>query len=93
MSRFTDILKYAGETIQQVAPGLSWSNVVSDVKAEAKRLLVQGAAESASLVFQGHAYVPYGPGQNKTAAEKALEPPEQPAIESPEHEQSHGRSM
>jgi hypothetical protein len=91
MSRFTDILKNVGETIQQVAPGLSWRNVVSDVKAEAKRLGVQGQMEAASAIFNGHAFVPYGPGQKATEAEKAIEPPEQPAIESPE--QSHGRTM
>jgi|HubBroStandDraft_6_1064221.scaffolds.fasta_scaffold4712343_1 hypothetical protein len=91
MSRFTEILKNVGETIQQVAPGLSWSKVVSDVKAEANRLGVQGQMEAASAIFNGHAFVPYGPGQKATEAEKAIEPPDTPAIESPE--QSHGRSM
>ena len=90
-SRFIDILKNVGETIQKVAPGLSMSKIVSDIGAETERLVVQGAAESASLLNNGHAFVPYGPGQNRTEAEKAIEPPESPAIESPE--QSHGRSM
>ncbi len=91
MSRFTDILKYAGETIQQVAPGLSWSNVISDVKAEAKRLVELGASEGANALNHGHGFVLYGPNQRPGAGEKSMEPPEHPAIESPE--QSHGRSM
>jgi hypothetical protein len=91
MSKFMDIVKNAGETISQALPGLSLSKFISDVGAEAERLTVQGAAETANLLHNGQAFVPYGPGQNRTEAEKAIEPPEQPAIESPE--QSHGRSM
>jgi hypothetical protein len=91
MSEFMDILKNVGETIQKVAPGLSLSKMVSDVGAETERLVIQGAAEGASLLYNEHGFVPYGPGQNRTEAERAIEPPEAPAIESPE--QSHGRSM
>ncbi len=89
MSRFMDILKNVGETIQKVAPGLS--NAIPEIGAELKRLAVQGQMEAASAIFNGHAFVPYGPGQRATEAEKAIEPPEHPAIESPE--QSHGRRM
>ena len=89
MSKFMDILKNVGETISQVAPGLS--NALPEIGAELKRLGVQGQMEAASALFNGHAFVPYGPGQNATEAEKAIEPPSQPAIESPE--QSHGMSM
>lgn len=91
MSKFMDILKNVGETIQNVAPGLSLNKMLSDVGAEAKRLGVQGQMEAASAIFNGHAFVPYGPGQKATEAEKAIEAPEAPAIESPEHTQ--GRSM
>jgi len=90
-SRFMEIVKSVGETIQKVAPGLSLSKVVSEVETEARRLGVQGQMEAASALFNGHAFVPYGPGQRATEAEKAIEPPESPTIESPE--QSHGRSM
>ncbi len=85
-SRFMEILKNVGETVLHVAPGLR--NAPSEIGAELKRLGVQGQMEAASLIYQGHAFVPYGPGQNKTEAEKAIEPP---AIEPPER--SHGRSM
>jgi hypothetical protein len=86
---FMDILKNVGETISQAAPGLS--NAVSEIGAEMRRLGVQGQMEMASAIFNGHAFVPYGPGQRATEAEKAIEAPEAPAIESPQ--QSHGRSM
>jgi hypothetical protein len=39
--------------------------------------------EMASAIFNGQAFVPYGPGQKATEAEKAIEPPE-PSIEMPE---------
>jgi hypothetical protein len=87
--KFMDILKNVGETISQAAPGLK--NAVSEIGAEMKRLGVQGQMEMASAIFNGNAFVPYGPGQRITEAEKAIEAPEAPAIESPE--QSHGRSM
>jgi hypothetical protein len=86
MSRFMEILKNVGETALHVAPGLK--NALPEIGAELKRLGVQGQMEAASLVFNGHAFVPYGPGQSKTEAEKAIEPP---AIGPPE--QSQGRSM
>jgi hypothetical protein len=89
-SKFMEILKAVGEPVTQVLPGLSLSKIANDVGAEAKRLGVQGQMEAASLIYNGHAFVPYGPGQRLTEAEKAIEPPE-PAIESPEHTQ--GRSM
>jgi len=88
-SRFMDIVKNVGETVNQAAPGLQ--NAISDIGAEMRRLGVQGQMELASAIFNGSAFVPYGPGQRTTEAEKAIESPEQPAIESPEH--SHGRSM
>jgi hypothetical protein len=91
MTRFMEILKNVGETALALAPGLR--NAPSEIGAEVKRLGVQGQMESASLIFQGHAFVPYGPGQNRTEAEKAIESPsiEPPSMEPPEHSQS--RSM
>jgi hypothetical protein len=88
MSRFMEILKNVGETALNVAPGLR--NALPEIGAEMKRLGVQGQMEMASAIFNNSAFVPYGPGQRATEAEKAIEPPEPPAIESPE--QSHGRS-
>jgi hypothetical protein len=65
--------------------------IVKEVGEEMKRMGVQGQMELASAIFNGHAFVPYGPGQRATEAEKAIEPPDAPAIESPD--QSHGRNM
>jgi len=68
-----------------------FTEILNEVGEEMKRMGVQGQMEMASAIFNGNAFVPYGPGQRTTEAEKAIEPPDPPAIESPE--QSHGRSM
>jgi len=86
-----DILKNVGETIRNVAPGLSLSKMVSDVGADAKRMVELGASEGANLLNHGHGFVLYGPNQRPGAGEKSMDPPDAPSIESPE--QSHGRSM
>jgi hypothetical protein len=39
------------------------SKFFDDVAAEIKRLRTQGAMESANALFNGSAFVPYGPGQ------------------------------
>ena len=39
--------------------------VVEEVGQELGRLGVQGSAELGSALFNGHAYVPYGQGQNR----------------------------
>ena len=59
----TGILESIKESIQAVAPGLTLSNILSDVGAELGRLGVQGQMEMASALFNGNAFVPYGPGQ------------------------------
>ena len=38
-------------------------NFLPDVGAELERLGTQGAMELESALFNGHAFVPYGPGQ------------------------------
>jgi hypothetical protein len=81
-SRFKDILKNVGETIGQAAPGLS--NAIPEITAEVKRLGIQGSAEIASLLYQGHGYVPYGAGQ-ATDIQNSVDSPQQPAMESPQH--------
>jgi hypothetical protein len=44
-----------------VAPGLK--NFGQEVGAEMSRLGTQGSMELASVLFNGHGFVPYGPGQ------------------------------
>jgi hypothetical protein len=78
------------EGVQAIAPGLSLSNILSDIGSELGRLGVQGQMEMASAIFNGSAFVPYGPGQY-TPDEKALDhglPIE--AMKQPEVEQSRG---
>lgn len=69
-------LKAAKEGIQEAMPGLK--NLMPDVKAELSRLGTQGSMELASALFNGSAFVPYGPGQYTP---------------SPEHGQGHGQEQ
>lgn len=48
------------EGVVAIAPGLE--NLFSDMKAELSRLGTQGTMELASALFNGSAFVPYGPG-------------------------------
>jgi hypothetical protein len=70
------------DIIQNV--GEAMSGPMAEIGQEMGRMATQGQMELASAIFNGSAFVPYGPGQRVTEAEKAIEPPDQPAIESPE---------
>jgi hypothetical protein len=68
------------DAAQAVAPGLK--NLLPDVKAELSRLGTQGTMELASGLFNGHGFVPYGPGQYTPTPEQEAgihgkEPPQQ----------------
>jgi len=63
--QFFETLKEAGETL---APGLK--NLIPDVKAELSRLATQGTMELASGLYNGNAFVPYGPGQYTPSAQQ-----------------------
>ena len=63
--QFFENLKEAGEAL---APGLK--NLIPDVKAELSRLATQGTMELASSLFNGNAFVPYGPGQYTPSSEQ-----------------------
>lgn len=39
------------------------AGLFEDLKNEGKRLAIQGSMELSSALFNGHAFVPYGPGQ------------------------------
>ena len=71
-----DSLKGVKEAVQAVAPGLQ--SLVPEFQAEMKRLGTQGAMELASVLFNQHGFVPYGPGQYT------------PSVEPQQHEQSRG---
>jgi hypothetical protein len=60
------------------------SNFGPEVSAELKRLGTQGQMELANALFNGSAFVPYGPGQytpaqemEKTGQDQQIEPPPQ----------------
>jgi hypothetical protein len=63
--QFFEHLKEAGEAL---APGLK--NLVPDLRAELSRLATQGTMELASGIFNGNAFVPYGPGQYTPSPEQ-----------------------
>ena len=55
---FFDVMK---ETLGAMAPGLK--NLGAEVGVELERLGTQGQMELATALFNGSAFVPYGPGQ------------------------------
>lgn len=61
-------LKSVKETVQAVAPGLN--DLIPEAKAEMSRMATQGSMELASALFNGNAFVPYGPGQYTPAPEE-----------------------
>jgi len=81
------------EGVQAVAPGLSLSKILNDIGSELGRLGVQGQMEAASALFNGSAFVPYGPGQYTPTPEKSpahglpIEAMKQPEVK---QEQSRG---
>lgn len=79
------------ETIQKVLPGLSLGSILGDIGAELGRLGVQGQMEMASAIFNGSAFVPYGPGQYTPSEPDHGLPTE--TMNPPEVEQSMGREM
>jgi hypothetical protein len=76
------------EGIQAIAPGLSLSNILGDIGSEMSRLGVQGQMEMAAALFNGNAFVPYGPGQYTPSEPDHGLPVE--AMKQPEVEQSRG---
>jgi hypothetical protein len=57
----TGTIEAAREGLAAIFPGLK--GFPTEVAAELKRLGVQDQMELASALFNGHAFVPYGPGQ------------------------------
>lgn len=62
-----------------------------EIGAELHRLGVQGSMETASALFNGHAFVPYGPGQWKDAEREGSQQQEQPQQE--QQQERGGREM
>jgi hypothetical protein len=77
-SDFFEVMK---ETINTLAPGVK--NFGPEVGAELSRLGTQGQMELANALFNGSAFVPYGPGQYTPTPEmdRGSKEPESPQIE------------
>ncbi len=56
-----EFIEVMAETLNAIAPGLK--DFGPDVTAEMSRLGTQGQMEMANALFNGSAFVPYGPGQ------------------------------
>lgn len=65
----SDTARKLFESLKALAPGLN--NLHSEVGGELRRLSTQGAMELASALFNGSAFVPYGPGQYTPTPERA----------------------
>jgi len=81
------------EAVQAIAPGLTLNNILHDVGAEMKRLGVQGQMEVSAALFNGSAFVPYGPGQWKGPGREGS--PEHGLPDEAQHqpEREQGREM
>jgi hypothetical protein len=71
------------EALSAIAPGLQ--DAGTEMKAEMSRLGTQGAMELANALFNGSAFVPYGPGQYTPTPEM-----DQGRQEEPEPQIEHG---
>jgi len=67
------------------------SKFFDDIAAEGKRLATQGQMELANALFNGSAFVPYGPGQYTPSQDQAKDVSEQTQAE-PQQEMD-GREM
>ena len=56
--RLFESLRQAGDGLRSVG-----AEALAQTRVEGSRLMTQGAMELASALFNGHAFVPYGPGQ------------------------------
>lgn len=65
----SDTAKKLFDSLKAIAPGMN--NFLPEVAGELRRLNTQGAMELASALFNGSAFVPYGPGQYTPAPENA----------------------
>ncbi len=83
-------MKFVEKLKEMVGEGLS--NFGPQVSAELGRLGTQGSMELASGLFNGSAFVPYGPGQYTPTPEQAGPEKEAPAVEV-EREREQGREM
>jgi hypothetical protein len=66
-------MKFADKLKEMVSTGLS--NMGPQIGAELKRLGTQGSMELASALFNGHGFVPYGPGQYTPTPEPGKDAP------------------
>jgi hypothetical protein len=83
-------MRFVEKLMQMVSQGLS--NFGPQVAAEFSRLGTQGSMEAASGLFNGSAFVPYGPGQY-TPTPEAPDATKENARPELFQEEEHGREM
>jgi hypothetical protein len=83
-------MRFVDKLIQMGFKGLE--NFGPQVGAEFSRLNTQATMELASALFNGSAFVPYGPGQYTPTPEMAGPDKGEPAVE-PNHAQEHEREI
>jgi hypothetical protein len=79
------------ETAIAIAPGLK--NIGPDLVAEGKREGTQMAMELAGALFNGNAFVPYGPGQYTPSVEHEAHSQDQSQEHSQEQSQDHSQDQ
>jgi hypothetical protein len=82
-------VNFGAKLMEMLGEGLD--NFGPQVSEELSRLGKQGAMESASLIFNGSAFVPYGPGAYSKEQEQAGMETE--GIQPPQIELDTGRDM
>jgi hypothetical protein len=85
-------IEAAIEGVKAIAPGLSFSKIVSELGSELKQMGAHGAHELAAALFNGSSYVMYPRGSHDGGKEQTVETPavEPQAIE---EKSRGGRSM
>jgi hypothetical protein len=89
--RMLEMFKSIKDAVQEFFPGLK--NAGPEVKAELSRMGTQGAMELASALFNGHGFVPYGPGQYTPSAEHDQQHDQQHDHQQQEQEQQHDHQL
>jgi hypothetical protein len=74
-SKLVGMAKAAMSAVSAMLPGLK--NFGKETSAECSRLGTQGSMELASALFNGNAFVPYGPGQYTPSQQQGMNAPQE----------------
>lgn len=85
MSKIQQLFDRVKEVALAAAPGLA--DLKGQAGAELQRLGTQGSMELASALFNGHGFVPYGPGQYTP------DPQQQQGVHGQHEQAAHGQQQ